>query len=510
MGISSERNFFGMFLMLCLPLLWAQSPPAITSTHGLAIGDVSSKRACVWSRANREALMHVKLVPQTKSKKIWEKATPLYMEHDFTGKVFFDKLEPATSYTCYIAFSEMKPDAKPNYSNALQGTFHTPASDQTAQPVAFAWGGDLAGQNVCRDAKEGFPILKAINKLSLDFFVGLGDMIYADNPCLEQGMFGNKQVFGYDTPGVNLSGIWKRWKYTRADPEFKSLLSRVPYFAIWDDHEVVNDFGPHHDTRSSEPYTEDVNLMPIGLTAFLDYNPVFEDEHDPARLYRSIRWNKHVEIFFLDTRQYRDPNSLKDDPENPKSMLSKNQLEWFKKSLKKSKATWKIIVSSVPISIPTGYPPSNGRDGWANFDQETGFEGELRGIFRFLKDEKISQTLWITTDVHFASAFEYTPFADSPEFKIYEVITGPLQAGLYPSHNFDKTFGTKRLFFYGPDPKRIFTENEKEKLTYQEARQYMNFGLTAVDQKGNLSTKICDVDGKVLYELKLAPPGGKK
>lgn len=34
--------------------------------------------------------------------------------------------------------------------------------------------------------------------------------------------------------------------------------------------------------------------------------------------------------------------------------------------------------SSVPMSIPTGFPPQNCRDGWADYDQTTGFEREAR------------------------------------------------------------------------------------------------------------------------------------
>jgi alkaline phosphatase D len=43
-------------------------------------------------------------------------------------------------------------------------------------------------------------------------------------------------------------------------------------------------------------------------------------------------------------------------------MLGREQLAWLKSRLAASRATWKLIVSSVPMSIPTGFPPA-GRDG---------------------------------------------------------------------------------------------------------------------------------------------------
>ena len=85
------------------------------------------------------------------------------------------------------------------------------------------------------------------------------------------------------------------------------------------------------------------------------------------------------------------------------------------------------------MSIPTGFPPTNGRDGWANFDQATGFEQELLDVLGFMQRSGIHNTIWITTDVHFAEAFRYRPFPSDPAFVVYELATGPLNAGIFPS-----------------------------------------------------------------------------
>lgn len=39
--------------------------------------------------------------------------------------------------------------------------------------------------------------------------------------------------------------------YNRDDDAYRALLGKLPYYAIWDDHEVVNDFGPLHNTRTA-------------------------------------------------------------------------------------------------------------------------------------------------------------------------------------------------------------------------------------------------------------------
>ena len=105
--------------------------------------------------------------------------------------------------------------------------------------------------------------------------------------------------------------------------------------------------------------------------------------HDPAepkRIYRSIRYGKDLEIFLLDARSYRDRNDLPDTPANNKQMLGREQIDWLVSGLRNSDATWKVVSSAVPVSIPTG-SVQFGRDSWANLDAEpSGFERELLGM----------------------------------------------------------------------------------------------------------------------------------
>lgn len=267
---------------------------------------------------------------------------------------------------------------------------------------------------------------------------------------------------------------------------------------MWDDHEVVNDFGPLSDTRDLPPYTPGEHLLPIGLDAFLDYTPIAIPAENPGRLYRTLRWGRHLELFVLDTRRYRDANVAEDDPSRPKTMLGREQLAWLKEELAASDATWKVIVSSVPMSIPTGFPATNGRDGWANFDQDTGFEHELLRILRFLHDEDIGNTLWITTDVHFAEVFRYRPFRDDPGFVLHEVATGPMNAGIFPNRDVDTTLNPQSLSFFGPATAADVT-------TWEAAKRWLNFGALRIDADGTLTAEVIDTAGDVAFSLQLAP-----
>jgi alkaline phosphatase D len=463
---------------------------------GPIAGDVDATTAVLWARAPRAGRIvfeldpaHAELAPVSVSE-----------DTDFTASVSAAGLHPDTDYLVRARF-EAGPPGKASFRTA------PPASEP--QPVRIAWSGDLAGQNVCRDLARGFPAFEGIARYAPDVFIGLGDMIYADSPCEAVGIHGNDQVGGLGV-AVGLGGYRAHWRYTRADPAFARVLSTTPYVAIWDDHEIVNDAGPLHDTRSQPPWTEGVHLLPIGLRAFLEYNPIARDaERTPDRLYRALRWGHHVELFVLDTRQYRDANAAPDLPpetdaigevRREKSLLGREQRTWLERKLAGSDATWKVIVSSVPLAIPTGAPASRGRDGWAGGKQDTGFARERDEILGFLHARGVRDTLWITTDVHFAQVFVHRPIEADPGFRVIEGVSGPLSA----------IFGAPRP----PDPalhsesRFLHAAPEGANLSpFDEAVRWFNFGAFEVDAGGGLTVRILDAAGESLYAERFEPSG---
>jgi len=147
------------------------------------------------------------------------------------------------------------------------------------------------------------------------------------------------------------------------------------------------------------------------------------------------------------------------------------------------------------MSIPTGFPVSGGRDGWANFTEPSGFEQELLDILRFMESRGILNTLWITTDVHFAEAFRYRPTAN-PAFLVHELASGPLNAGIFPTAAFDTTLNPTVLF--GPRPATTVA-------TWEQAKDGFNFGTVEVDRGGRLTAGFVNTGGQTLYSLTLTP-----
>jgi len=228
------------------------------------------------------------------------------------------------------------------------------------------------------------------------------------------------------------------------------------------------------------------------MKAYQDYNPVPESTSDVRRLYHSVRMGRHLELIFLDNRQYRDPNVAPDHPQDDKTMLGAEQSGWLQQTLAESSATWKIIVSSVPVSVPTG---ARGRDGWANFDQDSGFESELWKLLDHMRKSGVNNVIFITTDIHFATGFHYHPYTDYPEFSFYELITGPLNAGAYLREEFDTSFNPERLYLYGSSTIK----------TFDEAVRWFNYGEISIDEEGKLQTRVINGLDESIFELKLGP-----
>lgn len=172
----------------------------------------------------------------------------------------------------------------------------------------------------------------------------------------------------------SLSGYRYKHRENRADPHLQRLLAAMPVFAMWDDHEVENDFN------RTNP------LIPEGRQAFREYWPI--RTADPTVLYRRFAWGPGVDFFALDCRQYRSPQT---DPDGPtKTMLGKTQKDWFMESIRASRAPFKFIISSVP------FLGSWGPDKWS------GYAHEREEVRRFFRSEGITGIIVLSADVHAA------------------------------------------------------------------------------------------------------------
>jgi alkaline phosphatase D len=175
-----------------------------------------------------------------------------------------------------------------------------------------------------------------------------------------------------------------------------------------------------------------------------EYWPIGSPSDDPHRLYRSIRYGADLELFLLDTRQYRSRNAEPDGP--TKTMLGSAQLQWLLDGIAQSTATWKVIATSVPLSVPKGGGETvPGNDGWAGGPDGTGFERERQVIVEAILDKRIKNVVFLAGDIHWAQANAYDPDRDGV-VDFHEFVAGPLSANPGRISEADGALNPIRLF----------------------------------------------------------------
>lgn len=431
----------------------------IPLTHGVASGEVTAQTSVIWARVADEGVLHVEFSSD-------EAFSPSRQQHitvdsttDFTGQVRLTGLNSATRYyyrvwaTTGNGKNDLNTGSAPD--SATTGTFVTAPRSTDEESVMFAWSGDTWGYGD-DPVEPPFPGLRTITEQEPDFFLYHGDTIYADAQTPAGKITEN-------TPIDDALEIYRdKYKEMRDPPSevaeqtyLQELLESTSVYTVWDDHEVINNFaGP------IEP------LMPDGRRAFREYWPLDRDTDarpgDSNRFYDSFRWGKHVELFIIDTRQYRDPNVEHDS----KTLLGDEQLKWLKDGLSDSDATWKLLASPAPLGHPS--------DSWATPVDRTGYEAELLELINHIQTEPVSNLVVIAGDIHKSVVGAYDP-NDDGEFEFFEAIAGPLGA---PAGLPDD--------LYSPlNPTEFFSKGE-----------YTNFGTIEVDESGDeLTIGIYDEEG---------------
>jgi alkaline phosphatase D len=375
-------------------------------------------------------------------------------DRDYTLTISLDGLAPATRYRYHVLVGQAQGES---LSVATRGEFTTLPDAASSAPVTFAWSGDLGGQGRCRRGAAGYPIFDVMRARQPDFFLFLGDTMYGDNRCPSP-----PNEPGADFLATTLEEYRARHRDQRGAEALRRFLGSVPVYGIWDDHEVRNNFAGPFDSQ-----------MPIGRQALREYWPIRVAADDPHRLYRTVRAGADLELFILDTRQYRSRNADQDG--STKTMLGERQLQWLLNGLTDSTATWKVIVTTVPLSISKGGGAAvPGNDGWAGGTDGTGFERERQVIVDRILGQRVKNVVFLAGDVHYVQANAYDPNGDgTPDF--HEFVAGPLSAA--------------------PGPQTPAGAGLRPTMLINEAG-YMNFGLIRVTKSSFDVTVLDEVGAK--------------
>jgi alkaline phosphatase D len=446
-------------------------------THGPISGEVTDTSAALWARGNLAGQIVFDISGQGEATPTTT-FTQTDSNSDLTGRVHVQNLQPGTLYSYRVSLSVDGERSAP-----ISGRFRTAPAPDAPAPLEFLFSSCIGGQGYCRDAEKGWTIFDTMSGRLADFMLLIGDTIYADTECPCP-----PNVSGAESPAADLPGFHARYRYHLEDPHYASFLARTPVYVTWDDHEIANDFsGPA--LMKSNP-----KLFRAGRQAFFDYWPLLGAPGDQYRIYRHVRYGSLAEFFILDTRTYRAPHvSQAGSPASHQSlsMLGQTQFNWLIQGLATSDALWKFVVTSVPLSYPTGWPrKDNEYDSWMGVTQAPGYESELSELLKLLNRNNLKNVVFLAGDTHWPYAINYDYDADGiPDF--YEFGCSPLSAiPLEPVAAPDHTFNPTVLYAEGKFEGDLF-----------------NFGHISIASDGHLTFRVIDWKGKQRFDILLKPEG---
>ena len=372
-------------------------------------------------------------------------------ESDFTAKMLLENLPAGQDIFYRVRFRDLSHiDIQ---SEPVVGRFRTAPADR--RDVSFVWGGDVAGQGWGINPDDGGMFTFAtMRKHRPDFLLHSGDTIYADGVIPSEVKLADGKLWKNVTipekakVAETLDEYRAAHKYNFMDDNVRAFNAEVPIFVQWDDHEVTNNWSLSKQLPAAYKERDITLLAARAARAFHEMYPMRESIVEPGRVYRTLNYGPHLDVFMLDERSYRGPNgpNLQTSYGPDSYFIGPEQLAWLKRALLNSRATWKVIASDMPLSIIV-YDDATNKKGSEAFAQgdgpPRGRELEIADILRFIKTSGIVNTVWLTADVHYAAAHYYNP--DKAQFQefdpFWEFVSGPLHAGTFGPNELDNTFG---------------------------------------------------------------------
>jgi alkaline phosphatase D len=491
---------------------------------GVASGDVSKSSAILWARANRAgtALLQVKsgggfgrcdIAAAPKNRKV-----KALKGNDFTIQARVNKLKPGRTYQYRWCMEGGKRSAV--------GSFDTAPNPNQSKTIRFAVTGDQDASpqpGTTTPYWNDFGVWRRIKAEENNFNVLMGDTIYSDSEVPGVG--------GVAGTAVSVAQKFAKYRLNLGQQPWTAVRGATSYYAHWDDHEFINDFARSQNVFPEEGGNVEVSgekLYKNGVNAFRAYNPITYSAKNG--IYRSFRWGKNLQVFFLDERSFRSakadyggqcdnpPGSGSPDlaptaPEgsrklfslivpslaNPappacvaaindpnRTMLGSHQLAVFEKAIRSSTATFKVVMNEVPIQQFYALP----------YDRWEGYAAERIKLLTFLRDN-VKNVVFLTTDVHASMVNDarlQTLEAGGPvNTGITEVTTGPIATKTFAGEingavgSPSAATSIRTLFFNAPPPAGVGMQcSSLDQFSYAQ----VSVGSTA------LRVDLKDIEGK--------------
>ncbi len=440
---------------------------------GLASGDPKPSSVILWTRVAEAGPVDYEIATDQGFSELIASGTVEASEaSDFTVRVKATELEPGTTYWYRFRAAEVVSD---------WGRTRTAPAPDADEAVRFAFAS-------CQDYNGRYYHAWSVltDREDVDFVAFLGDWIYetANDPRFQETSEDRSVTvpdgLALDEDGESLAALTLAdyralHRQYASDPQLKEARRRYPFINIWDDHEFADDCWQDHAThfngaKADEGDEQDTDRRTAANRAWFEYVPV-DLEHDATkqypediRIYRSLRFGKHVDLICTDGRSYRDDHLIPEGPPNndvgkflsnsslgarqfllksgfdtleaeaKPTLLGETQKAWLLDKIGSSEATWKVWAQqvmhgqmTVDLSDVEALPASFKGHFYLTVDQWDGFRSERAEILEAFAE--VDNVLVLTGDLHANYANElYTDFDDPGDPVAVEFVTAGISS----------------------------------------------------------------------------------
>ncbi|CAN5572192.1 alkaline phosphatase D family protein [soil metagenome] len=408
--------------------------------HGVASGDPLTDRVVIWTRCEEEAEpTWVVARDQALRDVVATGHAAAHTENDLTVKVDVSGLEPDRTYYYFFEVD--------GRTSVVGRTRTLPERCDQMRFAIYS----------CAKYSAGFfnAHARMAERDDIAFVLCLGDYIY-EYGNEEKGL-GAKigRAFEPGNECRTLEDYRTRYSQYRRDPKLQRLHQSHPFINIVDDHEFCNDTwrdgAGKHDDEQDGPWAE---RKAAAFRAWREWIPIrLPDPEDPTRIFRTFRLGGLADLILLDSRTRRDEQTK--DPEvlehADRTLLGKEQFDWFVGECRRSRATWRIIGNAVMIGqVRSDFMPEDlgnplselgvltQREHGPEPDQWDGYPVERRRLLECIKQNAKANILFLSGDCHSSWAMDLKLDPHDPED---ESIGGEFCTTSLTSENLDDDAG---------------------------------------------------------------------
>jgi alkaline phosphatase D len=227
----------------------------------------------------------------------------------------------------------------------------------------------------CQNWQHGyFTAYRDMQDQQPDLVLFVGDYIYESSAY----SYRVRRHEGTGAP-VTLAQYRARHEQYATDPDLQAMRATAPFVAVFDDHEVDNDWaGDTATDPAAWPREKFLARRAAAFQAFYEHMPIRTAQKPSGpdvRMYRALDFGALARLHVLDTRQYRDDQAATaaGAMETGRVIMGDTQRGWLLDSMKQPGARWNLVASQVMMA-ETDFLAGEGKewsyDAWDGYQRE--------------------------------------------------------------------------------------------------------------------------------------------